>query len=143
MPRIIKRYSELTGRITRFQLAESLAGALDRRVQRDSALELRMIAKTFGLTGTELGGLFRVSRQAVEGWEKTGVPVARADEISSIAEIASVLRRRFKPASIPRIAHGALPGLGGRTILETLATECGPRDVFAMLERLRFYVPVA
>jgi len=78
------------------------------------------IAETLGLTETELGGLFGVSRQAIGQWRDRGLPSARQDKAARIAAICDLLSHQLKPERIPGIARRPAKAYGGLTMLETI-----------------------
>lgn len=110
--------------------------------KRDIANLLR-IQTTLRLSNAELARLFHgVSRQAVGKWLEKGVPLARVAEVSRNAELVTTLTKVFKADRLPSITRAQIPGLDGRSILEVVATD-GVGPVYALLNRLRSYVPAA
>lgn len=103
---------------------------------------LTRIERTFALSKSALGRLFGISRQAVDEWLAKGVPAGRAADVGRIADLAGALERRFIPERVPQIARAAIPGLGGRSILDALAAD-GPVPVLELLERAFSYIPGA
>jgi len=85
--------------------------------------DLERIQTTFGLSATELAGLFGVRRQAVSSWLLQGAPAARAAKIATVAAIADILAHRLKPARIPGIARKPAPAYRGKTMLDLIAAD--------------------
>lgn len=84
---------------------------------------LDRVQHAFQLTGSELGALFGVTRQAVEQWRVRGVPVQRSADVDRVAEAAAIFTETFIPARVPQIVRTPGRGLHGRTVLEVLATD--------------------
>ncbi len=82
---------------------------------------LRRIERVFGLSKTELGDLFGVTRQAATQWMEGGVPSSRSAQVLTVAEIADQLDHNLKSSQIPAIARRAAETYGGRTMLEVIA----------------------
>jgi DNA-binding XRE family transcriptional regulator len=78
------------------------------------------IAGTLGLTDTELGRLFGVSRQAVAQWRERGVPSARQEKAATVAAICDLLSHQLKPERIPGIARRPARAYGGLSMLEMI-----------------------
>jgi len=104
------------------------------------ARSLARIAAIFGLSKTETGKLFGISRQAIDEWYAKGVPIGRLGDVERTSDLAEALHRQFKPERVPQIARACLPGLEGRSILATIR-ECGTVVVFDMLDRAFSYIP--
>jgi len=85
--------------------------------------DLERARAVFGLSVTELGGLFGVTRQAAGLWLAGGPPAARRAKAATVAAIADVLVRRLKPARIPGIARRHASEYGGETMLELIAAD--------------------
>lgn len=103
-------------------------------------LSLARSAAILGLTKTDTGQLFGVTRQAIDNWYKQGIPMNRVADVDRIADVARALHARFVPERIPHIAHASLPGLNGRTILEAIRIN-GTQVVLNMLDRAFAYLP--
>jgi hypothetical protein len=78
------------------------------------------IQAAFGLSKSELGTLFGVSRQAVDQWRARGVPGGRQDKAATIAAIADLLSHQLKSERVPGIARRPASGYGGLTMLEMI-----------------------
>jgi hypothetical protein len=78
------------------------------------------IAETFGLSETELAGLFGVKRQAIQQWRDRGIPSRRQAKASSVAAIADLLSHQLKPERIPGIVRRPAPAYGGISALEMI-----------------------
>lgn len=93
-----------------------------------------------GLNETELAVLFGISRLALAKWCVRGVPVERVADVDRVLELVRYLSWKVEPQRIPQIVRTPGKGLGGKTVLETIA-ERGALPVFAYLERLFSYAP--
>lgn len=117
-----------------------MAVVLRAQANTDSLDEIRGI---FDLSETELGALFRVSRQAVAHWRTHGIPPHRAADVDRIVELARYLAHEFIRERLPQIVR--TPGrsnddaLGGRTFLEVLSSD-GPMPIYRHLEQLFAYI---
>ena len=85
--------------------------------------DLERVRAVFGLSITDLGGLFGVTRQAAGLWLADGPPAARRAKAATVAAIADVLARRLKPARVPGIARRPAAEYGGKTMLELVAAD--------------------
>ena len=100
--------------------------------------ELDQIQDVFGLSEGELARVFHVTRPAVSKWRIRGVPVERVADVDRVCELAGYFRRKFIPARIPQIVRNPGKGLGGKSVLQTIA-ESGVEPVYAYLEKLFAY----
>src|SRR5262245_56605330 len=78
------------------------------------------IAETLELSETELGRLFRVSRQAVGQWRERGGPSGRMAKVTAVAAICDLLEHRLQPGRIPGIARRPAGAYGGLSMLEMI-----------------------
>jgi hypothetical protein len=85
--------------------------------------DLERARVVLGLSITELGALFGVTRQAAGLWLADGPPTARRAKAASVAAVADILARRLKAARIPGIARRPAPEYGGRTMLGLIAAD--------------------
>ena len=81
---------------------------------------LATIEEPLGLSKTELGRLFGVSRQAVDGWHRTGIPPARQPKAATIAAVADLLSHRLKSERIPGVVRRPARAYGGLSALEMI-----------------------
>lgn len=99
---------------------------------------LNRISQTFGLSETELAGLFGVTRRSIAKWRLRGVPVERAADVDRVRGLAASFTRRFISVRIPEIVRMPGKSLDGKTVL-TLISHSGVEPVYAYLERLFSY----
>jgi hypothetical protein len=85
--------------------------------------DLERAQDVFGLSVTELAGLFGVTRQAASLWLIDGPPSARLSKVASVAAVADILAHRLKPARIPGIVRRPAAEYGGKTMLELIAAD--------------------
>lgn len=77
----------------------------------------------FALSTTELGALFGVTRQTIDGWRASRVPPDRRAKLGDVLELADLLERKVKPDRIAVTVHRAAAAYGGRTMLELIAAD--------------------
>ena len=82
--------------------------------------DLERIQRIFGLSTTDLGRLFGVTRQAVQQWQASDVPLARRAKVSTVGSIADLLDAHLKTDRIPGIVRRPAPAYGGRSIIEMI-----------------------
>lgn len=88
-------------------------------LHKDAPLE--EIASAFGLSETELGRLFGVTRQAVAQWAEEGIPPSRLAKVHAVRRIAEILRRNLKPERVPAVARTPARAYGDRSLLAAIA----------------------
>ena len=91
--------------------------------QRSERSDLERIREVFGVSITELGGLFGVTRQAAGLWLAEGPPGARRAKAATVAAIADILARRLKSARVPGIVRRPAAEYDGQTMLELIAAD--------------------
>ena len=82
---------------------------------------LGRISHLWGLSRTELGEMFGVSRQAVSKWIAAGVPADRVVQVADVEAITDVLERYLKPDRIPAVVRRRAPGLDNMSLIELVA----------------------
>jgi hypothetical protein len=135
----IVRQTQLPVRTFRMD-PDTVRAALDRAFRRRGERALATIMATFGLSVAATGRLFRVSRHAVELWQRNGVPPARLADVDRVAHLALTMQKVFRRERLPAVVREALPGLENRSILEAIAAE-GVSPVLLLIRRLRSWVP--
>jgi hypothetical protein len=90
------------------------------------------LMRLFKLSKSELGRLFGVSRQAVDGWLAHGVPADREEKLATLLALADLLERKLKTDRIPGIARRPADAYGGKTMLE-LITEDRQRELLGLV----------
>jgi hypothetical protein len=93
---------------------------------------LLRLMRLFALSKSELGRLFGVSRQAVDGWLARGVPSDRQEKLATLLALADLLERKLKTDRIPGIARRPAEAYGGKTMLELIA-EDRQRELLALV----------
>ena len=124
--------------------AERLNGKIDdlaaQRFQRVVLRELERPAPlhrlmgVFRLSKSELGRLFGVTRQAIDGWLAQGVPAEREDKLATLLALADLLERKLKTDRIPGIARRPAEAYGGHTMLELIAAD-RQRELLELVRR--------
>ncbi len=102
--------------------------------------QLGRIRTLLQLSGTELGSVFGVTRQAVDQWCDNAVPPEQLARIDRVSEAVNELSKRFKPQRLPAIARASMPILDDRSILQTMEDD-GPSAIFEFFRRWSSYVP--
>jgi hypothetical protein len=138
MPTVV-RCTDILNRTWRFEPA-SIVAAHRRVYARRGIRDLVSVMSGLGLSPAETGRLFGVRRQAVNSWLREGVPQARFADIARVAHATAALRSFFKPERVPAIVRTAMPDLGQKTVLETIATR-GAEPIFRLVEALRSWTP--
>jgi hypothetical protein len=87
----------------------------------DAEVPLERIQEVLGLNRTEAADLFGVRRQALEGWDRSGVPAERQEKLTTIGAIVDLLSVQLKDSRIPTVARRSAPVYGGRSLLEAIA----------------------
>jgi hypothetical protein len=98
----------------------------------NSETPLQRIRDVLALNRTETAALFGVRRQALEGWERSGVPRERQEKLARIGAIVDLLSAQLKADRIPAVARRPAPAYGERSLLEAIAAD----DEAVVLERL-------
>lgn len=88
--------------------------------QPDPRHPLRRIMDAFGLSKTELAGLFGVRRQAVDQWLARGVPPERQEKVAALEALVDILERKLKPGRLPGVARRSAAAYGGETMLDLI-----------------------
>jgi hypothetical protein len=89
----------------------------------DDEPPLLRLMELFALSKTELGALFGVSRQAIDGWLRHGVPADRQEKLAALLALADVLERKLKRERVPGVARRPAEAYGGQTMLELIAAD--------------------
>jgi hypothetical protein len=84
---------------------------------------LERLMEAFDLSKSELGRLFGVSRQAIDGWLEKGVPSDRQEKLATVLAVTDLLERKLKPGRLPGVARRAADAYGGSTMLELIAAD--------------------
>lgn len=84
---------------------------------------LARLMRLFALSKSDLGRVFGVSRQAIDGWLTHGVPAERQEKLATLLALADLLERKLKTDRIPGIARRPANAYGGLTMLELMAAD--------------------
>jgi hypothetical protein len=95
----------------------NLIDALDRQVRTEP---LSRLTKLWDLSNAAAARIFGVSRQAFSKWLISGPPADRADDVSAVDDITSLLDRYVKRERIPAVVRRPSERLEDRTIVERL-----------------------
>lgn len=94
-----------------------LVDALDREVRIDP---LRRLLALWDLSNAAAARMFGISRQAFAKWLMNGPPADRADDVTDVDNITSLLDRYVKRERIPAVVRRPADRLGGKSLIETL-----------------------
>jgi hypothetical protein len=104
---------------------DAFAEAFDERRNGDA---LAHVLAVWGLSRSDAGEAFGVTRQAVSKWLAVGAPTDRAVAIADLAAATDILVRHLARDRIPAVVRRPAANLGGRSLLDVLATD-GARAV--------------
>ena len=112
----------------RFDYDDLLAERFVRRVRAhlndpDDEQPLERLMRFYKLSKSELGRLFGVSRQAIDGWLANGVPPDREDKLGVLLALTDLLERKLKPDRAPGVARRKADAYGGLTMLDMIAAD--------------------
>lgn len=79
------------------------------------------LMEAYDLSKRELGDLFGVSRQAIDGWLDKGVPADRLEKLSTLLALTELLERKLQAGRLPGIARRPAEAYDGHTMLELVA----------------------
>ncbi len=99
---------------------DAFADELDRR-RGGAALE--RLVRVWGLSYTEAGQLFGVTRQALQKWIRQGVPSERAGAVADAARITDLLIHHLERDRIPAVVRQPAVGMDGLTLIEQFRTQ--------------------
>jgi hypothetical protein len=89
----------------------------------DDEPPLERLMDFFDLSKSELGRLFGVRRQAVDGWLANGVPAERQEKLGVMLALADLMQRKLKADRAPGVARRHADAYGGLTMLEMIAAD--------------------
>lgn len=96
----------------------------------------RALARTlavWGLSQSDAGRLFGVSRQAVSKWLDGGVPADRSEAMADLSAATDLLVHHLQRDRIPAVVRRPARALGGRSLLDLVAEH----DTGAVLDACR------
>jgi predicted transcriptional regulator len=96
---------------------------------------LARVLAVWGLSQTDAGDAFGVTRQAVSKWLASGAPSERAVAIADLAAATDLLVRHLSRDRIPAVVRRQAANLGDRSLLDVLATD-GARAVLDACEEM-------
>ena len=111
---------------------DAFAEAFDERRNGDAFAHVLAV---WGLSRSDAGEAFGVTRQAVSKWLAAGAPRDRAVAIGDLAAATDILVRHLARDRIPAVVRRPAPNLGGRSLLDVLATD-GARAVLEACEAM-------
>lgn len=97
---------------------DAFATELDQRVARG---QLSRVLAVWGLSQSQAGELFGVSRQAVSKWLRSGVPAGRVGALADLAAATDVLVRYVRRDRIPAVVRRPAEALDGQSLLDLVA----------------------
>jgi len=97
---------------------DAFAAELDRRRQGKA---LSRILDVWGVSQSEAGRRFGVSRQAVAKWLAGGLPADRVESVADVSAATDLLVRRLKRDRIPAVVRRPVPALDGDSLLDLIS----------------------
>ncbi len=95
------------------------AGSLDRHRAHD---DLGRILAVWSLSQSDAARLFHVTRQAIAKWRAHGVPERQIETVAQLAAATDLLVRHLKRERIPAVVRRPSARLGGRSLLDLVAS---------------------
>jgi hypothetical protein len=89
----------------------------------DDENPLARLLRLFRLSKTELGKLFGVSRQAIDGWIQAGVPSEREEKLTTVLSLADLLERKLKAGRVAGVVRRPAQAYDGATMLDLIAAD--------------------
>ena len=89
----------------------------------DDVEPMQRLMSALDLSKTELGGLFGVSRQAVDRWKRDGIPADRQEKVSALLALVDLLERKLKPGRLPGVARRPASAYGGETMFDLVRND--------------------
>lgn len=93
--------------------------SLDRHRSRS---DLDRVLGVWGLSQSEAARLFGVTRQAIGKWRSHGVPQSQIEAVADLAAATDLLLRYLKRDRIPAVVRRASDRLGGRALVQLVAS---------------------
>lgn len=110
----------------------ALTDELDRQLR---AHRLERIMRLWGLSRTDLGAMFGISRQAVSKWLIHGVPPERRALVADVDAITDLLDHYVKRDRIAAVVRRRAPRLGDRSLIE-LITAGGSAEALELTRQM-------
>lgn len=135
-PELIWPQESRTRLYSHFEIDDRSVQEFERVVDRvvdGSVSPLEEVIDSFDLSYTDAGRLFGVTRQAVSQWLVEGIPAYRQAKVTTVAQVASLLRHYLVPERIPGIARKPADAYGGRSMLDMIESD----DQLELLELTR------
>ncbi len=89
--------------------------------RRRSGRTLERILAAWGLSQSEAGRRFGVSRQAVAKWLADGIPIDRVEDVAHLSAATDLLVRYIKRDRIPAVVRRRIPAAGDEALLDLLS----------------------
>jgi hypothetical protein len=128
--RVLVRVAKLDapGELPNYWVEDVVAERFFRRVRHhlnapDDEQPLARVMRVLDLSKSELGRLFRVSRQAIDGWIADGVPAERREKLAALLALCDLLERKLKTDRIAGVARREADAYGGRSMLQMIADD--------------------
>lgn len=88
--------------------------------QERSANQARWVFECWGLSQSEAGRVFGVSRQAVSRWIVDGLPATQVPAFANLAAATDILTHYVKLDRVPAVVRRSAEALGGQSLLDML-----------------------
>ena len=98
-----------------------LDAVTDSLERRRSGRDLERILAVWGLSQSEAGRRFGVSRQAVAKWLADGIPIDRAEDVAHLSAATDLLVRYLRRDRIPAVVRRPIPAAEDESLLGLLS----------------------
>jgi hypothetical protein len=98
--------------------ADMLRRIVDRLDHQLNASALQRTVRLWDISGTQLGEMFAISRQAASKWLTEGAPAGRRDQVAMLGQATDLLDQWVKRERIPAVVRRPVEVLDGRTRLD-------------------------
>ena len=96
----------------------ALREIVDRLDTELAAAPLQHCARLWGVSATQIGEMFGVSRQAAAKWLSDGPPAIRSDQVALLDQATGILDRWIKRERIPAVVRRPVDAFDGRSRLD-------------------------
>lgn len=84
---------------------------------------LARLMDSFALSKSDLGRLFDVSRQGIDGWMTHGVPAERQEKLTALLALADILERKLKADRVAGVFRRPADAYGGLSMFDMIAAD--------------------
>ncbi len=106
--------------------------------QERSANQARWVFETWGISQSEAGRIFGVSRQAVARWLVDGIPSTQVSTFADLSVATDILTHYVKRDRLPAVVRRPAGALQGKSLLDMLGEGRSPDIVHACRAMFQF-----